>query len=78
MTNKIEPYYHRCTVRSGPMEGNKYIHKISSWHIEFEEKCPECGDLLADSKVIIAHIYEQLVDDSIKHEKSRFVCVGGE
>jgi hypothetical protein len=61
---KIEPFVHRCIVRSGPAEGNKNWHEVTAHEVEYEVDCEECGLPLATVKEIVAHIYDQLTRDT--------------
>lgn len=55
---KIEPMVHRCTVRSGPAEGNKNEEIISRWN--WDSICSNCHSQLASIEDLILHIYEEL------------------
>lgn len=60
---KIPKYIHRCTIRSGDMEGSKNHHEVQPIEVEYQSTCDECGELLATPEQIIAHIYEHLTED---------------
>lgn len=57
---KIEPLIHRCTIQSGDLAGNDFVVEVMPCHIEFEERCANCGEHLATPHQAVAHIYEQL------------------
>jgi hypothetical protein len=58
--SEFRPFMHFCTVREGPLEGNKVIHEVTTWEIEYNEKCEHCGETLSPIREILAHIYEHL------------------
>jgi hypothetical protein len=63
--SQFEPLVHYCTVPSGSLAGNKNSQAITAADIEFDFNCSVCGELLApDLKNIVAHIYEQLTNNS--------------
>lgn len=57
----IALYVHRCVVREGPAEGNKVATSVSSHDLEC--RCEHCGEPLATTEQIIAHVYEELTND---------------
>jgi hypothetical protein len=57
---KIQPYIHRCTIPSGPLEGNKAEHEVTPIEVELELSCDLCGEQLATADQIMLHIYMQL------------------
>lgn len=55
----MDPYQHRCVDES---TGNKLATEVRSYDIEYNGTCDNCGELLAPSKVILAHMYEFLLN----------------
>ena len=55
---KIEPFIHRCVVRSGPAEGNKTATEVTAWNAD--DECEHCGEPLATQEQLVLHIYEEL------------------
>jgi len=58
---KIAPYIHRCTIRTGPLEGNKSATEVTPVEFEFEMTCEHCGELLAPGHKMVAHLYAELL-----------------
>ena len=59
---KIDPFTHRCIVPDGPMAGNKHTHSVEAYEVEYQDICPICGERLATTAQIIAHIYSELTE----------------
>ena len=59
----IEPFIHRCTIKSGSLAGNEHSEEVCAYEIEYREKCSECGELLAPHDEVLAHIYGQLLKE---------------
>ena len=60
---KIEPYVHHCVVQEGDGAGNKVRWEVSAYEFEYEEVCPHCDLPLASPAQLLAHIYQELLDD---------------
>ncbi len=58
----IEPYRHRCVVRSGDLAGNKNVVDVSAFDIEYATRCDECGEPLCTPAQAVAHLYGELVE----------------
>ena len=58
----IAPYIHQCVVQSGPARGNKNRQPVTSFDIEYGERCEFCDEPLATPEQIVAHIYEELTN----------------
>ena len=59
----IHPYEHTCVIQDGPSAGNKYRREVSPYDVEYAGTCEHCSALLAEPAAIIAHIYEQLLEE---------------
>lgn len=58
----IPPFTHTCTIHEGAMAGN--THHEAVHHLEIgTSTCEHCGELLATTAQITAHIYEYLAED---------------
>jgi hypothetical protein len=58
-----KPFMHYCVVPSGDMAGNKHAQEVTSFDIEYDQRCEVCGERLApDLREIVAHIYEQNIE----------------
>lgn len=53
---------HRCTIRSGDMEGSDHVQDVTSFDIEYAIKCPNCDELLATPAQAVAYLYAQLTE----------------
>lgn len=59
MKVSIPKYVHRCW----PDEGEPFCKSVDEYEYEYGQKCESCGELLATTEQIVAHIYSQLTED---------------
>jgi hypothetical protein len=63
-TASVEPYVHRCVVRTGVAEGAKVTTEVSEWDVRAAEKCEHCGEILATVEDLVLHLYSELTSQS--------------
>ena len=61
-TTTIQIYTHVCTVKDGPLAGNKHIQEVDSWEYEYGHTCDTCGERLVTTEQLLAHIYRELTE----------------
>jgi hypothetical protein len=59
----IIPYTHRCVIQSGNLAGNEHSREVDAWEYENGEPCQYCGEPLATTEKLLAHIYAQLTGE---------------
>ena len=56
---RIEKYAHHCVDHN---TGNECTHEVASYEYKYQELCDVCGEELVTTRVLLAHIYEELAE----------------
>lgn len=53
---------HRCTIRSGDMAGSDHVQEVTSYDIEYANRCSNCERFLGTPEQAVAYLYAQLTE----------------